>query len=70
MFRDEGIAFVYIYKEPVNIDELTLQKEEVESAERFDLKETYRECQYHWDKFCVPIGGLEVVRKYLRENKS
>ena len=50
--------------------ELTLQKEEVESAERFDLEETYRECQHHWDKFCVPTGGLEVVRKYLRENKS
>mgnify|MGYP000192190788 CR=1 FL=1 len=32
MFRDEEIAFVYIYKEPVNIDELTLQKEEVESG--------------------------------------
>lgn len=70
MFRDEEIAFVYIYKEPVNIDELTLQKEEVESAEWFDLEETYRECQHHWDKFCVPTGGLEVMRKYLRENKS
>ena len=70
MFRDEEIAFVYIYKEPANIDELTLQKEEVESAEWVDLEETYRGCQYHRDKFCVPSGGLEVVRKYLRENKS
>ena len=70
MFRDEEIAFVYIYKEPVNIDEQTKKKEEVESAEWFDLEETYRECQHHRDKFCVSTGGLEVVRKYLRENKS
>ena len=39
MFRDEEIAFVYIYKESVNTDELVFQTEEVESVQWFDLEE-------------------------------
>lgn len=66
MFRDEELAFVYIYDQPVEIGNLILQKEEVESVEWFDLEETYEECRQHREKFCVPTGGLEVVREYLR----
>ena len=69
MFRDEELAFVYIYDQPVDITELILQKEEVETVEWFDLEKTYEECKYCRDTFCVPSGGFEVVRKYLRENK-
>ena len=69
MFRDEELAFVYIYDQPVNITELILQKEEVEAVEWFDLEKTYEECKYCRDTFCVPSGGFEVVRKYLRENQ-
>ena len=69
MFRDEELAFVYIYYQPVDITELILQKEEVETVEWFDFEKTYEECRHCRDKFCVPSGGFEVVRKYLRENK-
>jgi hypothetical protein len=69
MFRDEELAFVYIYDQPVDITELILQKEEVEAVEWFDLEKTYEECKYCRDTFCVPSGGFEVVRKYLRENQ-
>ena len=55
MFRDEEIAFVYIYDHPVEIDRLTLQQEEVEEVQWFDLEETYQQCRQHRDKFCVPI---------------
>ena len=65
MFRDEEIAFVYIFKEPVNTDALILQTEEVESVQWFDLEEVCEKCEKHRDIFCVPTGGLEVVRKYL-----
>ena len=65
MFRDEEIAFVYIYKEPVNTDELILQTEEVESVQWFELEEVCEKCEKHRDIFCVPTGGLEVVQKYL-----
>ena len=70
MFRDEEIAFVYIFNEPVNTDELILQTEEVESVQWFDLEEVCEKCEKHRDIFCVPIGGLEVVRKYLDKVKT
>ena len=35
MFKDSEIAFVYVYTKPVNIDELTLQKEELDGVEWF-----------------------------------
>ena len=70
MFRDEEIAFVYIYKESVNTDELVFQTEEVESVQWFDLEEVCEKCEKYRDIFCVPTGGLEVVRKYLDKVKT
>ena len=66
MFRDEEIAFVYIYREPVNIAELVLQTEEVEEVQWFDLEEVYEQCGKHREIFCVPALGLGVVRRYLK----
>ena len=68
IFRDEEIAFVYIYAHPVEIDHLTLQKEEVEEVQWFDLEETYQQCSQHRDKFCVPLGGLQLVRQFIKSN--
>ncbi|MCR4831137.1 MAG: NUDIX domain-containing protein [Pseudobutyrivibrio sp.] len=66
-FKDNEIAFVYIYDEEVGIDNLTIQKEELDSVEWFDLEEVYQACQPPRDeKFCVPMGGLEIVRNYVR----
>ena len=65
VFRDEEVAFVYIYKEPVNTDELILQKEEVETVQWFDLEEVFMECEKRRDVFCVPVEGLKLVQIYL-----
>ena len=65
IFKDNEVAFVFIYDKPVDIDDLVLQKEEVETVEWFDLEETYRECLKHNQKFCVPIGGLETIMTYF-----
>jgi hypothetical protein len=36
-------------------------------VEWFDLEEVYQACQPPRDeKFCVPMGGLEIVRKYVK----
>ena len=70
IFRDEEIAFVYIYDHPVEIDHLTLQKEEVEEVQWFDLEETYQQCRQHRDKFCVPLGGLQLVREFIKNNNN
>lgn len=67
MFRDNEVAFVFVYQKQVDIADLTIQKEELDGVCWFDLEETYEACKNHDQKFCVPIGGLETVRKYLKE---
>ena len=63
------IRFLFnIYDHPVEIDHLTLQKEEVEEVQWFDLEETYQQCSQHRDKFCVPLGGLQLVRQFIKSN--
>ena len=69
-FKDNEIAFVYVYDEEVGIDNLTIQKEELDSVEWFDLEEVYQACQPLRDeKFCVPMGGLEIVCKYVKADE-
>ena len=67
MFSDNEVAFVFVYQKPVDITELTIQKEELDGVSWFDLEETYEACKNHDQKFCVPIGGLETIGKYLNE---
>lgn len=69
-FRDNEIAFVYVYRKPVSTQQLRLQKEEVEDAQWFGLEETYRECLAHNRKFCVPLPGLETLRGYLKKGQA
>ncbi len=69
-FKDNEIAFVYVYDEDVEIDSLSIQKEELDSVEWFDLEEVYQACQPPKDeKFCVPMGGLEIIRKYVKADE-
>lgn len=65
MFKDNEIAFVYVYEKPVDEKKLVLQKEEVDAVEWFDLEYVYNQCLAHDQKFCVPLGGLEVIRKLI-----
>ena len=64
-FRDNEVARVYVYQEPVEIEDLTLQASEVEEVRWFDLEEVYREIQTSRERFCVPSVGLQVLRDYL-----
>ena len=65
MFRDNEVAFVFVYQKTVDIADLTIQKEELDGVSWFDLDETHEACKNHDQKFCVPLGGLETVRRYL-----
>ena len=69
MFRDNEIAFVFIYEKPIDISELILQEEELDAVEWFELEYVYEQCCAHNPKFCVPIGGLEVIRNDLKGGK-
>jgi isopentenyldiphosphate isomerase len=67
-FLDDEVAFVYVCDRPVTLSELKLQKEEVEAAGWFDLEETWQAVLRHDPMYCVPRGGLEVLRAYMRES--
>lgn len=64
MFRDSEIAFVYAYTKPVTLEELTLQEEELDGAEWFNLNEVIQECEKHNQKFCAPFDGLRIIRNF------
>ena len=67
MFRDNEVAFVYVYEKPVDIDRLVLQKEEVDEVRWFDIEEVHEGSLHRDGTFCVPIEGLETLMKYLGE---
>ena len=64
-FRDCEVAFVYLYTEPVDINALTLQADEGESVKWFAIDEVYKACVNHSPEFCVPVDGLNLVRRYM-----
>lgn len=65
VFKDNEVAFVYVYQQPVDINKLTIQKEELECVEWFDLEYIHKECLKHNQKFCVPVKGLETACNIL-----
>jgi isopentenyldiphosphate isomerase len=69
IFKDNEIAFVYVYLAKVDIDKISVQEEELECVEWFDLDKTYNECLAHNQKFCVPVEGLEIARDYLQKKQ-
>ena len=64
-FKDNETSFVFCYQEPVDMEKLTLQKEEVETVEWFDLEEVHEACLTRNPRFCVPVEGLRTLMKYL-----
>ncbi len=65
MFRDNEVAFVYVYEKPVDETKLVLQTEEVEEVRWFDIDEVIKGCEHRDGTFCVPTEGLEIVMRYL-----
>ena len=70
IFRDNEIARVFVYSEPVEIEKLRLQETEVEEVRWFDLEEVWTEIQTNRDRICVPMGGLRVLREYLSKTSG
>ncbi len=67
MFKDKEIAFVYVYDKGVDINALTLQTEEVSEVMWCDLDEAYNGTKNHNPIYCIPIGGLDVLKNYLNK---
>ena len=70
MFKDNEVAFVYVYRRPVDEKELVLQKEEVECVEWFDMEDVLEGCRRHDRKFCVPVEGLVTAKRYVEGRRD
>ena len=66
MFRDNEVAFVYIYDEPVDETKFVFQDGEVENVRWFDIEEVYEGCVHRDGTFCAPIEGVKLVMEYLK----
>ena len=70
MFRDNEVAFVYMYTKPVDVAKLILQKEEVESVEWFDMEELDTALQPPRDqRFCVPMEGFRIAKQWWESRR-
>ena len=65
MFRDEELAFVYIYDQPVDITELILQKEEVEAVRWMDYEECRQKVHDGTMPNCIYEDEFRMVGEYL-----
>lgn len=65
MFRDNEVANVYVYRKDIPLSAITVQKEELDSVGWFDLEETIQRCRIRDPRYCVPMGGLEVLSRFL-----
>lgn len=65
IFHDNEVAFVYLYREPVELEDLVLQVEEVEETNWFPFEEVLRGVREHDKTYCVPKEGLELLGQHL-----
>jgi len=65
LFRDNELAHVYVYMDPVDEGAFTLQADEVERVDWFDLEKTWAELPTRRDLYCVPTPGMAVLREFL-----
>lgn len=65
LFRDEEVAFVYVYEKPVDTEALKLQPEELEAVLWQDYEAVAEAVAQRNPAYCVPRGGLLLVGKYL-----
>ncbi len=60
------ISAVYLYEEPVDIRNLTLQQEEIETVRWMDLDACMTEIREGKKEYCIYLDELEMVQEYLR----
>ena len=65
-FRDNEVTFVYVYDKPVEISELTLQQDEVDSVRWFDADYVLEKIEPPRDElFCVPKDGFSLILEWF-----
>ena len=62
-------SLVYVYDKPVEISELTLQQDEVDSVRWFDADYVLEKIEPPRDAlFCVPKDGFSLILEWFSRN--
>lgn len=64
-FKNHEISHVYLYTEPVEIDALSLQEEEVESVCWLSLAECFEKARAKDKRYCFVLEELVMIERYL-----
>ena len=71
LFKDNEVTQVFVYTEPVRIEQLVLQPSEVSAVRWFILDEVWAEVQSgNRSRFCVPAQGLRVLLDWIEKRDS
>ena len=65
LFRDNELSTIYIYEEPVEIGNMTLQESEVSEVEWMDFGECRKKVSENTFEHCIYEDELDIVGKAL-----
>ena len=70
MFRDNELSSVYLYTEPVEIKDLTLQESEVEEVIWMDYEECRKQVESGELANCIYLDEFRMVGEYLQSRSG
>ena len=65
-FKNHEISHVYLYSEPINIEELKLQEEEVQEVCWMDFETCCEKVKSGDKKYCLFPEELKMIKEYLK----
>ena len=68
VFKNNEISAVYVYRKPVDVEKLKLQKEEVESVKWMDLRECMKAVEEGTMPNCLHMDELRQVEAWLKSH--
>ncbi len=70
LFKDNEISNVFLYEKEIDIQKLTIQKEELEAIGWYDLNQTIEMVKNKNPEYCVPIEGIQLLKDFLEKRKN
>lgn len=70
VFRDEEIAFIYVYEANPDLSSLQLQKEEVSDVCWFDLYELRDRTERNDTRFCADLKSIKALIAYFENGRK
>ena len=65
-FKNHEISHIYLYSEPINIEELKLQEEEVQEVCWMDFETCCEKVKSGDKKYCLFPEELKMIKEYLK----